>query len=213
MALNDLQTMRSLLRSRLNEAIPDKFTNPELNTIISHGQFDVARRLLKINKSWFAENTNLTIVAGVATLPSDCMEIESVISADMINMGTFTEIPLSERGRNKNKLFQYEHMNNDGFYVHVSDELHFITEQTYSTLPSSVILYYIKKPTELSAEDDTTIIPTEFVDFILAYAEWRCAPKSGQNPKEKEAAYLQLFIDLSEALKRDVQKAPPGGNQ
>jgi len=209
-ALQDLKTLRSLLRSRIGEPSEVKFTNVELNTIISAGQFDVARRLLKINKSWLADNTNINITSGVATLPTDCGDIEAVVSSDMVNYGSFKELPLSSAGLHENIFHQLRNMNNSGYFLHVGDELHFVGESPWDTLPPSVIIYYIRKPIELSADTDLTIIPTQFIELILAYAEWHCALKAGLPPEEKRAAYNAMFDELRKSVDRDIEKKTPG---
>lgn len=213
MALQDLKTMCSLLRSYIGEAAQKDFSDIELYTLISLAQFPVARRLLKINKSWFAAVTNLSVSNAEATLPTDCLEIEAIVSSDTINLGVFKPIPLADMRNMKNMLFRAENMNNDAYYVHVGTKVYFVIYSTTVVLPSSVILYYIQKPVEITEEDDETIIPVQFIDFILAHALWQCAYKAGLNPNEKRDAYIQMYADLVMGIKTDIQVASPGGKQ
>lgn len=210
MALQTLKTLRSLLRSRIAEEVQDKFSNIELNTILSLGQFDVSRRLLKINKSWLATSATLTITAGVATLPSDCGEIESIVASDLDNYGVFVELPLSAVGSTENKFNKFRNSAGCGYYVQIGSSVKFICDLTEVTLPSTVTLYYIQKPVEISDDADETIIPVQFVDLLLAYGEWHCAHKAGLNPDEKKVAYNQMFEELRKSVERDIERATPG---
>lgn len=210
MSIQALKNMRSILRGRINEPKEDKFTDIELNNAINIGQYDVARRLLKINKSWFAKRSSVSLT-GVGnyltgTIPSDCLEIESITT----NTGyPLRELPLSE-GQLPNTNVIYTASWTNPYYQIISTTL-YVYHGGGDTSSKSVNLTYIQKPTELTDDADETIIPVEFVDFIIAYAVWRCADKAGLNSLAKKREYDTMITELREVLNRDLAKKIPGG--
>jgi len=209
MGLQVLKNMRGVLRGRINEPSEKKFTDIELNNAINLAQYDVARRLLKINKNWFAKRTAITVNTVdtylTGTIPSDCLEIESIIT----NTGyPIRELPLSE-GQLPDVNAMYAASWSNPYYQVISTTL-YIYHGVSDASSKSVTMTYIQKPTELSNDTDETIIPIEFVNIIIACAVWYCADKAGLDSTGKKTEYDTMIIELRESLNRDVKKKIPG---
>jgi hypothetical protein len=190
-----------MLSVKLKDPNMEKFSPLTLDGFINFGQYDVAKRLLKINKKWFTKKVPLSVTAGVATIPSDCLEIESLTLTD----GT----PIVEMAASDIGLIyassMYEPSLSNPYFVHLSDVLYL-----FPTTITSVILYETTKPVVLDADDKETIIPVEFVSMIIAYGEWQGADIAGLNPTIKEKEYDEMFREVEERLRKDVEVKTPG---
>lgn len=204
--LRRLDYMRSLLRGRIKEPEEDKFTNIELNLELSLAQFDVIKRLLKINKAWFAKIVSIklkrTTTYGMGAIPSDCSQIEAITDPTGRQI---TELPLSKVGLLTNLM--YAPSLSDARYLHIGNDIY-----VYSGISSipTIWLYHIQKPNELVNDTDITILPVEFVDMIIACALWKCAAKAGLSEAQKEKEYDDMFVELELRYRRDIETATSG---
>ncbi len=201
--LQTLKVLRGMLRGIIAEPREDKFTDIELNLILSLAQFDVARRLRKINKDWFStEAENMGAIGydhSVHTIPSDCLEIISVeAAADGAPIRIFDS-------SKKNLLLTNSMYTPSASYMfgfHIGNELHI-----YPAIMLIKILY-VQTPVEISGENDVTIIPVRFVQNILAYAKMICAPKTQHiNPQLAAQEYDDMYLEIEALLKKTDVKA------
>lgn len=208
--LQKLKYLLSMLRGRIGEPLEDDFTDIELVNLLNLGQFDVARRLLKINKEWFSAFETLT---GAVTPNGYCYyDLTSLASGKAV----FQIEALTQGGGNPITRFDIEDVGlivsntmytpsaNDPRFVHIGDRI-YIWPAT-----NNPILYFTEKPVELVADDDVTILPVEFVDMLLAYGEWRCAGKKKLDVKQKEKEYDEMFVEVELRYRRDVKAETPG---
>ena len=199
--MKSLKYMRSMLAVKLKDPNMEKFSPLALDGFINFGQFDVAKRLLKINKKWFTKKGTLSVTAGVAIIPSDSLEIDALTLTD----GT----PIVEVGAADIGLIyansMYEPSLSNPYFVHLANSLYLFPNSI-----SSAILYYTQKPTVLSGDSAETIIPVEFVSMIIAYGEWQGADIAGLNPTIKEKEYDEMFREVEERLRKDVEVKTPG---
>ena len=199
--IKSLKYMRSMLSVKLKDPNMTKFSPLTLDGFINFGQFDVAKRLLKINKKWFTKKQTLTVTAGVATIPSDCLEIESLTLTD----GTpIVEIAASDIGLIYVSSMYKPSLSNP-YFVQLEGSLYL-----FPVTISSVILYETRKPLVLTNDLDGTIIPVEFVSMIIAYGEWQGADIAGMDPRIKEQEYDEMFREVEERLRSDVEVKTPG---
>lgn len=199
--MRSLKYMRSMLSVKLKDPNMEKFSPLTLDGFINFGQFDVAKRLLKINKKWFTKRVPLSVTAGVTAVPSDCLEIETLTLTD----GTpIVEIAASDIGLIYASSM-YEPSLSNPYFVQLTDSLYL-----FPATISSVHLYEIEKPTVLDADGKETIIPVEFVNMIIAYGEWQGAEIAGMDPRIKEKEYDEMFAEIQERLTHDVEVKTPG---
>jgi len=202
MSLQQLKTIRSLVRNSINEPVQKNFTDPELNAIISLCQNDVIRRLLRVNTVWFASRTQLTGSAPINgartfTLPSTCGEIVSVVTAAGVSV---TIKPLSEIGLLTSDTMHTPSASNP-YGVHIENYLYI-----YPSSISTIYIHFIRKAVELTEETDTTIIPFQFIDILVAAAVAECAPKAGLDVAQMEKKYDEKFTELELRKRRDVDE-------
>ncbi len=202
MALGSLFTLRSLVRVKIKEPAPKEFTDLELNALINLGQLDVARRLVSINKEWLAKTVNLSVVpingAGLISLPSDCLQIEAITTANGIPI---VPLPLDKIGLvTSNAMFQPSLSN--PYYFHIGNNL-----KIYGVSSGYVTMTYIQKPPELVDDDDISLIPTQFLNLVVAYVVWQCAARVGLDESQKEKEYDEGFVEVERLLqKSDVKR-------
>jgi len=203
MALQQLKTIRSLVRNSIKEPVQKNFTDPELNAIISLVQNDVIRRLMRVNTVWFAARTNINGSSGIPgvmvfILPSTCGEIVSIMTASGV---TVTIKPLAEHGLLTTNTM-YTPSTSNPYAVQIGNVLY-----VYPNSINVIYLDYIVKGVELTADTDTTIIPFEFVDILIAGTVARCAEKAGLDARQKEKEYDEMFPESEQRKRQDVDEA------
>jgi hypothetical protein len=199
--MKSLKYMRSMLAVKLKDPNMENFSPLALDGFINFGQFDVAERLLKINKKWFTKKQTLNLTAGVGSLPTDCLEIETLTLSD----GTpVVEIAASDIGLIYASSM-YEPSLSNPYFVQLANSLY-----VFPNTISVTALYFIQKPLVLSADANETIIPVEFVSMIIAYGEWQGAEIAEMDPIIKKNEYDKMFKETEERLRKDVEVKTPG---
>jgi len=206
--LQTLKVMRGVLRGMIAEPKEEIFLDMELNFYLSLAQFDVARRLRKINKDWFSIEKEvscaISVDHSVLTIPSDCLEIILIRSSAMSRKGeTIRLFDNEEMGKiTSNSMYAASSTYPVGF--HVGNEVYI-----YPAL-AAVRIIYVQSPSEISNENDNTIIPVKFIEHVLAYAKWLCAPKTKHiNPQEAKKEYDDMFFDIVIVKKSEVKAPSP----
>lgn len=202
MALQELGTIRGLVRNLIGEPVQKDFTNPELNAIITLVQNEVIRRLMRVNTVWFASSAQLSAIdVGVAakyTLPTDCGEIVSVrtLTGKIITIKPLSEHPYITSNP------MHAASTNDPCAIQISNKLY-----VYPPSITTIIVDYIQKGLELTTDSETTILPLEFIDILVAGVIAKCAAKAGLDVAQKEKEYDEMFPESELRKRKDVDEA------
>lgn len=209
--LQTLKVIRGLLRGILADPKEDRFMDTELNFILSMAQFDVARRLRKINRDWFSKEIEGSCVVGadysIYTFPSDLLDVISAEAVmNQVDPPLTIPIRIFDSGK-KNLLLSNLMFTPSNSYIigfQIGGELHI-----YPAI-STLNILYVQTPVEISNENDQTIIPVRFIEYILAYAKMMCAAKTQHiNPAQALQEYENMYMEEIISKKTDVKGKEP----
>jgi hypothetical protein len=200
MALNTLGTLRAALRSFLRQPVPSSkgFTEQELNFWINTVQFDLARKLLRINQEEFYGIQTILCQHGYQdyTLDSTVGEIIAVTYEDR----TVEKISPKDIGLLST---------NANFEPSAYQRYWMRFEDTLRTYPASdctsgdtlfIKVYHVKKPSEMTLDSHTTIIPIDYLTILILGA---AAPIAHAVPHLRDKNVTKMYEDAIVALADD----------
>ena len=158
--------------------------------------------LNKYQFSWDIKTDDITLAAGVATLPSDFNPLWNVVDARIV----------ASSDNDDNIFTQIRPEDRDSYSA--DDYVFWVTYDTATdtyifnskTLTGTVTIYYNFSPADLSSGTDVCIIPdVEAVSYLAASKNWVGAERDTDLKKDYEAESDKLILAM---YLRDLQNGP-----
>lgn len=227
MALSDItrKTLRSDVRARLGKPGTDEIHDAEINQWLDMGQFDIANRLCSISDQWYGDNSHTNVyldgyTAGVITeraLPSgataaDIIRIKAVMGKKRTGGGAST-IPYNGRLIPWARLEELYSMTDNSLYsghwavTHFGEKLYFFFGSSVSMTSGEAVLYFLKKPAEMTADTSVVNVPSEFADLVVMFAHAKALGKLGMSGQrqEVEGEMVRRFDEIRSTYANEIQ--------
>lgn len=143
------------------------------NRMLNEGQSYCADRL-RLSKS-----TSLTTASGTIAMPTDFLSVVDVINASGLKL---TQIKKEDSENTSSGVFWITGNHFDGWYLNTN------ADETYT-------VWYVFKPSEMSATSDLCIIPDPVAVVCYAYAKLRMAQTDPLEDADKEMAECDRRLD------------------
>lgn len=204
-----LGTIRTLVRDRLDEDSPRRWTNAQLDRWINEGARDVARRTecLHAKSSAIAvtANTQVTSLSTLTTL----LKINRV---EWKTDGDSRVIALEYRDYNSMDAVWWDAKetatSTPGYYTLTGNPPALsITVYPIPASAGTITVYYWRLPTEATADADTVEVPEGWHDTLADYAEYK-ALRRDADPRWREA--FDIYKDNLAALLTQTRRYTDG---
>jgi len=221
-----LATARSDLRARLAKITDQDYTDPELLQWLNLGQYGIANFLNGIGDQWYGSVeaavdvsaqvvdtvNSFTLTGNLAT--SKVMRFKLVngsagagIIGVIVPWKTLTEIF---------SMTKISFNTTERGVCHFGNTLLFYWGSGVTMALGAVDIYYLRKPTMMSADTDTVDVPDEYVNEVIKFAKGIALEKAGlisqkqQLDKELEDHFRNVRTQYMNEIQLQAIEGQPG---
>jgi len=210
--LRTLKFIRSLVRTEIREPVPQPgpygFLDTEIDGIVSLCQWIVITKLKKINQAWVSTRDSIDLVAShdEYDIPSSILEMDIVKWKKEVTKMPLEELQLLDSGI-------YTPTMDDPYYWHTASKIYIRPIPSAGDIASypKLWIYGPEKPTQLTSDEQETILDERFLELLIQCAKVKCAPKKDFLDVVKEEALLnKKYLDIAKKSKDDIRASVPG---